>query len=125
VLLQRDVGVVPHNSGEEEPAEANRAEVPGVEGVTADAGEVLGRGVEHPEHARVVGRLPDAEQRGPVDGGEEPPGGVVDPAEVLHPAAGARRDAAHLVEVEPAEHGPRAALIIKKNKKIKESPPNR
>ena len=110
MLLQRDVRVVPHDGREEEPAEADRAEVPGVERVAADAGEVLGRGVEHPEHARVVGRLPDAEQRGPVDGGEEPPGGVVDPAEVLHPAAGARRDAPHLVEVEPAEHGPGAGV---------------
>lgn len=99
MLMQRDVGVVPRDGGEEEPAESDGAEVPGVEGVAAEAGEVLGRGVEHPEHARVVGRLPDAEQRGPVDGGEEPSGGVVDPAEVLHPAAGARRDAARLVEI--------------------------
>ena len=110
VLLQRDVGVLPGEGGEEEAAEADRAEVPGVEGVAAEAGEVLGRRVEHPEDARGVGRLPDAEQRGPVDGGEEPAGAVVDPAEVLHPAAGARRDAARLVKVEPVEHGPRASV---------------
>lgn len=110
VLLQRDVGVLPGNGGEEEATEADRAEVPGVEGVAAEAGEVLGRGVEHPEDARGVARLPDAQQRGPVDGGEEPAGAVVDPAEVLHPSAGARRDAARLVEVEPVEHGPRAGV---------------
>jgi hypothetical protein len=34
----------------------------------------------------------------------------VDPAEVLHPSGGARRDAARLVEVEPVEHGPRAGV---------------
>lgn len=110
MLVQGDVGVLPGEGGEEESAEADGAEVPGVEGVAAEAGEVLGRGVEHPEHARAVDRLPDAEQRGPLDGCEEPPGGVVDPAEVLHPAAGARRDAARLVEVEPVEHGPRAGV---------------
>jgi hypothetical protein len=103
VLLQRDVGAVSGDGGEEEAAEADGAEVGGVEGVAAEAGEVLRRGVEHPEQARVVGRLPDAEQRGPVDGGEEPPGGVADPAEVLHPAA-------RVVEVEPVEHGPRAGV---------------
>lgn len=110
VLLQRDVGLVPSDGGEEEAAEANGAEVPGVEGIAAEAGEILRRGVEHPEHARVVGGVPDAEQRGPVDGGEEPSRVMVYPADILHPTAGARRDAAGLVEVEPAEHGPGAGV---------------
>lgn len=110
MLLQRDVGVLPGNRREEEAAKTNGAEVPGVEGVTAEAGEVLGRRVEHPEDARAVGRLPDAEQRGAVDGGEVPAGAVVDPAQVLHPAPGARRNAARLVEVEPVEHSPRAGV---------------
>lgn len=110
VLLERDVGVVARDGGEEEAPEAERAEVAVVEGVAADAGEVLGRGVEHPEHARVAAGLPDAEQRGPVDGGEEPPGGVVDPAEVLDAAAGAGGDAAGLVEGEQVQHGARAGV---------------
>jgi hypothetical protein len=49
---------VRRDGGQEEPAEPDSAEVPGVERVAAEAGEVLGRSVEHPEHARVVGRLP-------------------------------------------------------------------
>lgn len=110
MLLQGDVGVVARDGGEEEAPEAERAEVAVVEGVAADAGEVLGRGVEHPEHARVGAGLPDAEQGGPVDGGEEPPRGVVDPAEVLHAAAGARGDAAGLVEAEQVQHGARARV---------------
>lgn len=110
MLLQGDVGVVARDGGEEEAPEAERAEVAVVEGVAANAGEVLGRGVEHPEHARVGAGLPDAEQGGPVDGGEEPPRGVVDPAEVLDAAAGARGDAAGLVEAEQVQHGARARV---------------
>lgn len=48
VLLQRDVGVLPRDGGEEEALEAERTEVTGVEGIAAEAGEVLGRCVEHP-----------------------------------------------------------------------------
>lgn len=55
----------------------------GVEGVAAEAGEVLRRGVVLPD-ASAGGEVPEGDEGGPVDRGEEPGLGS-DPAQILDP----------------------------------------
>lgn len=92
MLAEEDVvlaAVAEDSGGEEEAAEAEGAEVAGVEGVTAEAGEVFGGGVVLPE-AAAGGGVPEGEEGGAGDGGEEEGrGSGEDPAEVLDAGAGA------------------------------------